>query len=158
MEAFIYWAITCWANSRRKSGRGDISYRQYKPLRANAIIEEEEEALSAQRQYQSTVSTGEQASDKDSGEGWLEARRAAEAQTNKMHPKKKKIVLRKAQTLGMENMNMSNEKNSMTTNYDSDSSSSSDGEIDVMLLAGPADVSVESGTWLSASRWWGFSR
>jgi hypothetical protein len=32
LEAFIYWAIQCW--SRRKSGRGDISYRQYKPLTA----------------------------------------------------------------------------------------------------------------------------
>ena len=31
MEAFIYWAITCW--SRKNSGRSSISYRQYKPLR-----------------------------------------------------------------------------------------------------------------------------
>lgn len=32
IETFIYWAITCWS-SRTKSGRGDISYRKYQPLR-----------------------------------------------------------------------------------------------------------------------------
>jgi len=32
LEAFIYWAITCWSN-RRRSGRGDISYRKYQPLK-----------------------------------------------------------------------------------------------------------------------------
>lgn len=31
IEAFIYWAVMCCA--RRSSGRKDISYRQYKPLR-----------------------------------------------------------------------------------------------------------------------------
>ena len=32
IEALIYWAVTCW-NSRKKSGRGTISYRKYKPLK-----------------------------------------------------------------------------------------------------------------------------
>ena len=44
LEAFIFWAITCWAGSRRKAGRGDISYRKYKPLRSDAALQEEEQA------------------------------------------------------------------------------------------------------------------
>lgn len=34
VEAFIYWAVMCCA--RRRDGRRDISYRQYKPLTAEA--------------------------------------------------------------------------------------------------------------------------
>ena len=34
VEAFIYWAVMCCA--RRRDGRKDISYRQYKPLTAEA--------------------------------------------------------------------------------------------------------------------------
>lgn len=33
LEAFIYWAVHCWRWGRKSSGRKDISYRQYKPLR-----------------------------------------------------------------------------------------------------------------------------
>mmetsp|Transcript_8705 Transcript_8705/g.12969 ORF Transcript_8705/g.12969 Transcript_8705/m.12969 type:complete len:369 (+) Transcript_8705:45-1151(+) len=37
IEAFIYWAIICWASccrgGRRRHGRGDISYSKYTPLR-----------------------------------------------------------------------------------------------------------------------------
>eukprot|EP01039_Chlorochromonas_danica_P006480 gene6480-7145_t len=33
LEAFIYWAVHCWRWSRKSSGRDNISYRQYRPLR-----------------------------------------------------------------------------------------------------------------------------
>ena len=47
LEAFIYWAITCW-NSRFKSGRANISYMKYKPLH-NDIEQMEEDSLHAKR-------------------------------------------------------------------------------------------------------------
>ncbi len=35
LEAFIYWAITCW--SRKKNGRGGIKYSNYQPLRGDNL-------------------------------------------------------------------------------------------------------------------------
>ena len=39
IEAFIYWAIVCWASccmgGRRRHGRADISYSQYAPLKTS---------------------------------------------------------------------------------------------------------------------------
>jgi hypothetical protein len=53
IEAFIYWMIMCW--SRKKSGRGKIRYRSYKPLKTEesshgslkSAAEQEEEDLDA---------------------------------------------------------------------------------------------------------------
>lgn len=33
LEAFIFWAVNCWRWSRKSSGRNDIKYRQYRPLK-----------------------------------------------------------------------------------------------------------------------------
>lgn len=74
IEAFIYWAIMCWARSRRKSGRGDISYRKYRPLRANGALQEEEAAAEAKH--------AQDMADREASEqepAWLAARREAEA-------------------------------------------------------------------------------
>mmetsp|Transcript_3231 Transcript_3231/g.5037 ORF Transcript_3231/g.5037 Transcript_3231/m.5037 type:complete len:429 (-) Transcript_3231:774-2060(-) len=72
LEAFIYWAITCWA--RRKSGRANISYRKYKPLRSNAALKEEEEELEKKHQEMQEMKAGNE-------EEWLAGRKAAEKES-----------------------------------------------------------------------------
>eukprot|EP01038_Epipyxis_sp_PR26KG_P008633 gene8633-11668_t len=47
LEAFIYWAISCW-NARMRSGRDTISYRKYKPLRNNQF-EMDDDSLHAKK-------------------------------------------------------------------------------------------------------------
>ena len=174
LEAFIYWAITCWASSRKKSGRGNISYRKYKPLRMDAAMLEEEEAAVRGRAGGGggggdEEGDGVEDGDKDKDEGWLEARRAAEALQPPTNPttqtkKKTRRPAKKAPTAPTQRMDHSVGKSSASVSrsrgvmLEDSSSSDSDCEIEIMLQSAPADTNIESGTWLSASRWWSFGK
>ena len=187
LEAFIFWAITCWAGSRRKSGRADISYRKYKPLRADAAAMEEEEKLAEQRQLEL------QERQKEGGGGgesdWLATRTAADAAAaaaaatagnstkatttrskTAAAGKRTKPKVRSANNGGGEGGNRDSKAVSTQMNplparvkhsASSDGSSSSDDEEEeLMLNTAPADKNIERGTWLmdSASKWYGFGR
>lgn len=182
LEAFIYWAIMCWASSRRKSGRADISYRKYRPLRGDAAVLEEEAAAEAKHAQQEM----DRAGDKDPA--WLAARREAEAQRaaaaaaaqgsqhgtdaqamksvrGAAHDKKlaqqKKPLRRKNQQTAVAakaSQELSRSRHILHQHEaDSNSSGSSTDEEEHLMQSAPADQGVDKGTWLAPTRW-GFGR
>lgn len=175
LEAFIYWAITCW-NARTRAGRGNISYRKYKPLRTDqALVEEDEQAAAEARRGRGSgagAGAGEEEGEGVEDATWLQARRDAEAAraagngetvavVRKAPKRKKKKAAPAPQRLDASTGRAAREaalRRSQHGASDSSSSSDSDCELEVMLQAAPADVNVETGTWLTASRFWGFGR
>lgn len=184
LEAFIYWAIMCWA-SRSKAGRADISYRKYRPLRPDAVTQEEDAAAEA-RQHAQDLQDRE-AGDRDPA--WLAARRAAEAKkeaataaaavaqgsshgANAEHttPEGKKKPAKKplkrkgnAAAAAKASLELAHTRHVLHRreahgDSDSDSTDSSEEEVEFMLQSAPADKGVEKGTWLAATKWYGFGR
>jgi hypothetical protein len=160
LEAFIYWAITCW-NARSRAGRANISYRKYKPLRADhSAMEEDETAAAASRGGGGSVSANSEAEEGKEDDSWLQARRNAEATNsgaNNVAPVRKapKRHRKPQQTSSQAQSQQSPLQVRRRQTGESDSSSDSDAEIEVMLQSAPADVNVERGMWLRATKWWG---
>lgn len=181
LEAFIYWAIMCWATSRRKSGRADISYRKYRPLRPDEVAQEEEAAAEAKH--------AQQEMDREAGDenpAWLAARRAAEAKkeaaaaaqgaqgepatvpgkktaqsAGKKPPRRKgssAAAAKASQELARTRHVLHQRETNGNDSEGSGSSTDSDAEELYMLQSAPADKDHEKGTWLSATKWYGFGR
>lgn len=160
----------CWA-SRRKSGRADISYRKYRPLRPDEVTQEEEAAAEAKHAQEEM---DREAGDKEPA--WLAARRAAEAkkaaeaaaaqgaqEKQAAAPKKKPLKMKgnsAAAAKASQELARTRHVLHQREADDSEGSSSSDSDAEelFMLQSAPADKGHEKGTWLSATTWYGFGR
>lgn len=65
IEVFIYWMIMCW--SRKKSGRKNIRYRSYKPLKTEESTHGYDSSLDDDEESQIVVVRA----DKERKRSWL---------------------------------------------------------------------------------------
>lgn len=131
LEAFIYWAIQCW--SRRKSGRGDISYRQYKPL--TAIPDD-------------TIHGNSNSIHGDLEHGRYN-RETTEIENTSLELTSGNLAKMGRQLRKAEKYNQRAEE--LDDSSDDDSSVSSSGEIQFEVA--PADMGYERGTWVNNLLW-----
>lgn len=184
LEAFIYWAITCWAGrTRSKAGRAHISYRKYKPLRSRTDLQEEEAEV--ETRYNEKLKEQQ-----ENGTDWLIAAVASSAATMFGNGSEGSIVTENVDSKSVantksntSNVNGSTDKlkknkklinkkvnltdttkipESISNRYDdSNEDSSSDDEEEAIFTVGPADKHHErGGTWFldAASKWGGFTK
>lgn len=167
IETFIYWAITCWASlarsSRKKSGRGNIKYRQYKPLRPLKDDEGQNETLPENSEGKSQESGDFMSS---YGAGGIGGRNQHSHKIalppGEKEDEKKKVTLggKKGKLRGKrrkmaEDQQFKEWEKKLNTKMqrDEDSSDISTDEEIALMSVGPAEQNQEKGTWMFGQKW-----